>query len=45
MNVKKNKIDPDPKKILGMTGEEILATFYENIQLKKINMVGNSKLI
>ena len=31
----KNKIEPDPKKILGMTSEEILATFYENIQLKK----------
>ena len=29
-----NKIDPDPKKILGMTSEEILATFYDNIQLK-----------
>ncbi len=30
-----NKIDPDPKKILGMTSEEILATFYDNIQLRK----------
>ena len=31
----KNKIDPDTKKILGMTPEEILETFYDNIQLKK----------
>ena len=30
-----NKIDPDPKKILGMSSEEILSTFYENIQYKK----------
>ena len=29
------KIEPDPKKILGMTGEEILSTFYDNILLKK----------
>ena len=31
----KNKIEPDPKKILGMTGEEILSTFYENISFKR----------
>ena len=30
-----NKIEADPKKILGMTGEEILATFYDNILYKK----------
>ena len=29
------KIDSDPKKILGMTAEEILAIFYENIIHKK----------
>tara|TARA_B100000575_G_scaffold201403_1_gene163178 strand:+ start:983 stop:5191 length:4209 start_codon:yes stop_codon:yes gene_type:complete len=32
----KNKIDPDPKKILGMTNEEILSTFYDAIPYKKI---------
>ncbi len=31
----KNKIDPDPRKILGMTGEEILSLFYDNIVYKK----------
>ena len=31
----KNKIDPDSKKILGMTGEEILSTFYDNISFKR----------
>ena len=30
-----NKIEADQKKILGMTGEEILATFYDNILYKK----------
>ena len=30
-----NKIEPDPRKILGMTGEEILSLFYENITYKK----------
>ena len=30
-----NKIDPDPRKILGMTGEEILSLFYDNIPYKK----------
>ena len=30
-----NKIDADPKKILGMTGEEILSLFYDNIVYKK----------
>ena len=34
--MKENKIDPDPKKILGMTNEEILNIFYENILYKKI---------
>ena len=33
----KNKIDPDSKKILGMTGEEILSIFYDNITFKKNN--------
>ena len=31
----KNKIEPDPKKILGMTSEEILSIFYDNISYKK----------
>ena len=31
----KNKIEPDPKKILGMTNEEILSIFYDNILYKK----------
>ncbi len=31
----KNKIDPNPKKILGMTGEEILSIFYQNISYKR----------
>ena len=31
----KNKIDPDPKKIMGMTSEEILKIFYENVSYKK----------
>ncbi len=30
-----NKIEPDSKKILGMTGEEILSLFYQNINYKK----------
>ena len=30
-----NKIEPDPKRILGMTGEEILSLFYQNVQYKK----------
>ncbi len=30
-----NKIEPDPKRILGMTGEEILSLFYDNVQYKK----------
>ncbi len=29
------KIEPDPKRILGMTGEEILSTFYDNINYKR----------
>ena len=32
-----NKIEPDPKRILGMTGEEILSIFYDNINYKKNN--------
>ena len=32
-----NKIEPDPKRILGMTGEEILSLFYDNIVYKKNN--------
>ncbi len=31
----KNKIEPDPKKILGMTNEEILQIFYESTLYKK----------
>ncbi len=31
----KKKIEPNPKKILGMTGEEILSIFYENITYKR----------
>ncbi len=30
-----NKIEPDSRKILGMTGEEILSLFYDNVQYKK----------
>ncbi|MDC3156403.1 DNA-directed RNA polymerase subunit beta [Pelagibacteraceae bacterium] len=30
-----NKIEPDQKRILGMTGEEILSIFYDNIIYKK----------
>ncbi len=30
-----NKIEPDPKRVLGMTGEEILSIFYDNIVYKK----------
>ena len=29
------KIEPDPKKIQGMTNEEILSIFYESIEFKK----------
>ena len=29
------KIDPDPRRILGMTGEEILSLFYGNVVYKK----------
>ena len=32
-----NKIEPDPKRILGMTGEEILSIFYNNVIYKKNN--------
>ncbi len=31
----KKKVEPDPKKILGMTGEEILSIFYDNILYKR----------
>ncbi len=31
-----NKIEPDAKKILGMTNEEILDIFYENVLYKKV---------
>ena len=31
----KNKIEPDSKRILGMTGEEILSLFYDSITYKK----------
>ena len=39
-----NKIDPDPKKIQGMTGEEILGIFYRSIDFKKGKYGWNSKL-
>ncbi len=32
-----NKIEPDTKRILGMTGEEILSIFYESTNYKKNN--------
>ena len=38
------KIDPDPKKIQGMTGEEILGIFYKFIEFKKGKHGWNSKL-
>ncbi len=38
-----NKIDPDPKRILGMTSEEILGLFYENIIYKKNEFGWSSK--
>ena len=38
------KIDPDPKKIQGMTGEEILGIFYKSIEFKKGKYGWNSKL-
>jgi len=31
----KNKIEPDPKKLLGMSGEEILSIFYDNSSYKR----------
>ena len=30
-----NKIEPDPKRILGMSGEEILSLFYSHVMYKK----------
>ncbi len=36
-NCEENKIEPDPKKILGMTNEEILSLFYDNTLYKKNN--------
>ena len=39
----KNKIEPDPKKILGMTSEEILSIFYDNISYKKNDFGCNSR--
>ena len=30
-----NKIEPDPKRILGMSNEEILEIFYSNVNYKK----------
>ncbi len=38
-----NKIEPDPKKILGMTSEEILSLFYDNILYKKNEFGWSSK--
>ncbi len=37
------KIEPDQKRILGMTGEEILMLFYENINYKKNDYGWSSK--
>ena len=34
----KNKIEPDSKKILGMSGEEILSIFYDNSSYKRNNL-------
>ena len=42
-NCEAKKIEPDPKKILGMTGEEILKTFYNNVQYKKTDIGWQSK--
>ncbi|MDP7183397.1 MAG: DNA-directed RNA polymerase subunit beta [Flavobacteriaceae bacterium] len=39
-----SKIDPNPKKIQGMTGEEILKIFYKFIEFKKGKHGWNSKL-
>ena len=39
-----SKIDPDPKKIQGMTGEEILKIFYKFIEFKKGKHGWNLKL-
>ena len=38
-----NKIEPDPKRILGMTSEEILSLFYQNILYKKNEFGWSSK--
>ena len=38
-----NKIDPDPKRILGMTGEEILSLFYDSVLYKKNDYGWNFK--
>tara|TARA_X000000950_G_scaffold271568_1_gene352841 strand:- start:1486 stop:5691 length:4206 start_codon:yes stop_codon:yes gene_type:complete len=38
-----SKIDPDPKRILGMTGEEILSLFYDSVLYKKNDYGWNFK--
>jgi DNA-directed RNA polymerase subunit beta len=38
-----NKIEPDSKRILGMTNEEILSLFYDSISYKKNNFGWTSK--
>ncbi len=37
MECEKNKIEPDSKRILGMTSEEILSLFYDNVVYRKNN--------
>ena len=43
-SLRDKKIDPDPKKIQGMTGEEILGIFYRSIGFKKGKYGWDSKL-
>ena len=43
-NCENKKIDHDPKKIQGMTGEEILKVFYDSYEFKKGKHGWNSKL-
>ena len=42
-NCEENKIEPDSKRILGMTNEEILSLFYDSISYKKNNFGWTSK--
>jgi len=43
-SLKDKRTDPDPKKIQGMTGEEILKIFYRTIEFKKGKYGWHSKL-